>query len=77
MDEGDVLADNRGGEKGTSRKYAPETKQQIIRIKEDLETEVETEDSYFLCSEVVKKNYENQTGEEEKRTEQVHEIPGI
>ena len=60
MDEIDILIDNRGWEKGASRKYAPETKQQIIRIREDLEKE----DSYFIGSEVVRKNYENQTGEE-------------
>nr|QNO42901.1 hypothetical protein NICIAEDM_00008 [Methanosarcinales archaeon ANME-2c ERB4] len=30
MDEREVLIDNRGWERGTSRKYAPETKQQII-----------------------------------------------
>ncbi len=60
MDEREVSIDNRGWEKGTSRKYAPETKQQIIQIRKDLEKE----DSYFIGSEVVKKNYENQTGEE-------------
>ena len=60
MDEREVLIDNRGWEKGTSRKYAPETKQRIIRIREDMEKE----DSYFIGSEVVRKNYENQTGEE-------------
>ncbi|MEA3438251.1 MAG: hypothetical protein U9R43_17440 [Thermodesulfobacteriota bacterium] len=58
MDEREVLIDNRGWERGLSRKYAPETKQQIIRIREDLEKE----DSYFIGSEVVRKNYENQTG---------------
>jgi len=40
----EVLIDNRGGERGLSRKYAPETKQQIIRIRADLEKE----DSYFI-----------------------------
>jgi len=60
MDEIEVSVDNRGWEKGLSRKYAPETKQQIIRIREDLEKE----DSYFIGSEVVRKNYENQTGKE-------------
>ena len=33
MDEREVSIDNRGWEKGTSRKYAPETKQQIIKIR--------------------------------------------
>ncbi|KAF5413975.1 MAG: hypothetical protein C5S48_10425 [Candidatus Methanogaster sp.] len=60
MDEIEVSVDNRGWEKGLSRKYTPETKQQIIRIREDLEKE----DSYFIGSEVVRKNYENQTGKE-------------
>ncbi|HJH26651.1 MAG TPA: hypothetical protein C5S37_07730, partial [Methanophagales archaeon] len=59
MDESEISSDNRGGEKGKSRKYTPETKRQIIKIRTDLEKE----DSYFIGSEVVKKNYENQTGE--------------
>ena len=59
MDESEISSDNRGGEKGKSRKYTPETKQQIIKIRKDLEKE----DSYFIGSKVVKKNYENQTGE--------------
>ena len=29
MDEGEISSDNRGWEKGKSRKYTPETKQQI------------------------------------------------
>ena len=59
MDESEISTDNRGGEKGKSRKYTPETKQQIIKIRKDLEKE----DSYFIGSKVVKKNYEKQTGE--------------
>ncbi len=59
MDESEISSDNRGGKKGKSRKYTPETKQQIIKIRKDLEKE----DSYFIGSKVVKKNYENQTGE--------------
>jgi hypothetical protein len=39
--------------------HTPETKQQIIKIRKDLEKE----DSYFIGSKVVKKNYEKQTGE--------------
>ncbi len=58
MDESEISSDNRGGEKGQSRKYTPETKRQIIKIRTDLEKE----DSYFIGSKVVKKNYENQTG---------------
>jgi len=59
MDESEISSDNRGWEKGKSREYTPEIKQQIIRIRRDLEKE----DSYFIGSEVVKKNYEEQTGE--------------
>jgi len=59
MDESEISSDNRGGEKGNSRKYTPETKRQIIKIRTDLEKE----DSYFIGSKVVKKNYEEQTGE--------------
>ena len=57
MDETEISIDNRGWKKGNSRKYTPETKQQIIKIRKDLEKE----DSYFIGSEVVKENYENQT----------------
>ncbi|MEA2052362.1 MAG: hypothetical protein U9O90_06025 [Euryarchaeota archaeon] len=59
MDESEISTDNRGWEKGKSRKYTPETKPQIIKIRKDLEKE----DSYFIGSKVVKKNYEKQTGE--------------
>ncbi len=59
MDESEISTDNRGWEKGKSRKYTPETKTQIIKIRKDLEKE----DSYFIGSKVVKKNYEKQTGE--------------
>ena len=60
MDENEISNDNRGWEKGKSRKYTPETKEQVIKIRGDLEKE----DSYFIGSEVVKQNYENQTGKE-------------
>jgi predicted transcriptional regulator len=60
MDENEISNDNRGWEKGKSRKYTPETKEQVIKIRRDLEKE----DSYFIGSEVVKQNYENQTGKE-------------
>ncbi|MCW3142038.1 MAG: transposase [Methanophagales archaeon] len=33
MDESEISSDNRGGEKGQSRKYTPETKRQIIKIR--------------------------------------------
>ena len=59
MDESEISSDNRGGKKGKSRKYTPETKRQIIKIRTDLEKE----GSYFIGSKVVKKNYEKQTGE--------------
>jgi predicted transcriptional regulator len=58
MDENEISIDNRGWKKGNFRKYTPETKQQIIKIRKDLEKE----DSYFIGSKVVKKNYENMTG---------------
>ena len=35
MNESEVLTDNRGWEKGKSREYTPETKQQIIKIRKD------------------------------------------
>jgi len=57
--ESEISSDNRGWVKGKSRKYTPETKQQIIKIRKDLEKE----DSYFIGSKVVKENYEKQTGE--------------
>ena len=46
MDESEISTDNRGWEKGKSRKYTPETKSQIIKIRKDLEKE----DSYFIGS---------------------------
>ena len=55
MDESEISIDNRGGEKGKSRIYTPETKRQIIKIRTDLEKE----GSYFIGSEVLKKNYES------------------
>jgi len=44
MDESEISSDNRGGKKGESRKYTPETKRQIIKIRTDLEKE---DFSYF------------------------------
>ena len=58
MAENEISIDNRGWKKGNLRKYTPETKQQIIKIRKDSEKE----DSYFIGSKVVKKNYENMTG---------------
>jgi len=59
MDENEILTDNRGWKKGRTRVYTPETKQQIIKIRKDLEKE----NSYFFGSKVVKENYEHQTEE--------------
>jgi len=57
MDESEISSDNRGWKKGKPRIYTPETKQQVINIRKDLEKE----NSYFIGSNVVKKNYEAQT----------------
>ena len=59
MDENEILTDNRGWKKGRTRVYTPEIKQQIIKIRKDLEKE----NSYFFGSKVVKENYEHQTEE--------------
>ena len=58
MDESEISTDNRGWKEGISRIYTPGTKQQIINIRKDLEKE----NSYFIGSNVVKKNYDAQTG---------------
>ena len=50
MDESEISSDNRGGEKGKSRKYTPETKRQIIKIRTDLEKE----GSYFIGPKYLK-----------------------
>ena len=57
MDESEISSDNRGWKRGKSRTYMPETRQQIINIRKDLEKE----NSYFIGSNVVKKNYEAKT----------------
>ncbi|RZB29025.1 MAG: hypothetical protein AEth_01629 [Candidatus Argoarchaeum ethanivorans] len=59
MGENGISSDNRGWKNGKSRKYTPEIKRQIIKIRTDLERE----DSYFIGSDVVQQNYEKQTGE--------------
>ena len=64
MRDSEISLDNRGWRRGKSRKYTPETKQQIIKIRRELEKE----DSYFIGSNVVKKNYENRTGEKVSRS---------
>ena len=46
MDESEISSDNRGWKRGKSRTYTPETKQQIINIRKDLEKE----NSYFIGS---------------------------
>jgi predicted transcriptional regulator len=59
MDEIEISTDNRGWKKGRTRVYTPETKQQIIKIRKDLEKE----NSYFFGSKVIKENFETQTEE--------------
>jgi predicted transcriptional regulator len=58
MDESEISTDNRGWKEGISRIYTLRAKQQIITIRKDLEKE----NSYFIGSNVVKKNYDAQTG---------------
>jgi len=58
LNENEILIDNRGWKKGIPRKYTLEQKEGIIQIRKELEKE----NSYFIGSKVVKKNYENQIG---------------
>ena len=58
LNESETLIDNRGWKKGFPRKYTLKQKKKIIQIRKELEKE----NSYFIGSEVVKKNYENQIG---------------
>jgi len=57
MDESEISSDNRGWKKEKSRKYMPETKRQIIKIRTDLEKQ----NSDFIGSNTVKEIYEAQT----------------
>ncbi len=57
MNGDDLSIDNRGWKKGRTRKYTQEAKEQVIKIRKDLENE----NSYFIGSMVVQSNYENQT----------------
>ena len=56
LDENIISTDNRGWKKGKLRKYTQEAKEQIIKIRKDLEKE----NSYFLGALVVQSNYEKQ-----------------
>lgn len=55
LSEKEVILDGRGWKKGIPRKYTQKAKEEIIKIRKNLEKE----DSYFFGSEVVKANYEN------------------
>lgn len=57
FDDKDALEDNRGWKKGRSRKYNSETKEEIKKIRRELEKE----ESYFVGAKVVKYNYEKMT----------------
>lgn len=58
LNNNELLIDKRGWRKGIPRKYTLEAKEEIKKIRYELEKE----DSYFIGSKVVKKNYENMTG---------------
>ena len=58
LEDNDLLKDNRGWKKGIPRRYSIETKDKIINLRKELEKE----NSYFIGSKVVKRNYENQIG---------------
>jgi transposase len=53
----EILIDNRGWKKHKLRKYTKEAQKQIRQIRRQLERE----NSFFIGSKVVQKNYENQT----------------
>lgn len=54
INDKEVLVDNRGWKKGKLRKYTSEEKEEIKKIRKELEKE----DSYFIGAKVVKHNYE-------------------
>ena len=56
--DSEILVDNRGWKKGTPRKYTLKAKEEVIKVRKELEKE----NSYFIGANVVKKNYENQIG---------------
>lgn len=58
IDEDEIEVDRRGWKKGKPRKYTQDAKEHIKKIRKDLERE----DSYFIGSNVIKDNYEKQTG---------------
>lgn len=57
-DDKEILQDNRGWKKGKPRKYTTEVKEEIKKIRRELEKE----NSYFIGAKVVRHNYENKTG---------------
>ena len=57
LNDDEVRNDNRGWKKGKPRKYTLAQKENIIKIRYDLEKE----NSYFIGAIVVKNNYEKQT----------------
>jgi hypothetical protein len=59
LNDKEICIDNRGWKKGRPRKYTIKQKEEIKKIRYELEKE----DSYFIGSKVVKHNYENQTKE--------------
>lgn len=59
LSDEELLVDNRGWKKGRPRKYNLKTKEKIKKIRKELEKE----ESYFIGAKVVRKNYENLTGE--------------
>lgn len=58
LSDEELLVDNRGWRRGKPRKYNLKAKEEIIKIRKELERE----DSYFFGGKVVKQNYENATG---------------
>lgn len=54
----EISVDNRGWKKGKPRKYNVGAKEEVIKIRKELEKE----ESYFIGAKVVRKNYENLTG---------------
>lgn len=58
MNDDEIGVDERGWKKGKPRKYTQDAKEHIKKIRRDLEWE----DSYFIGSNVIKANYEKQTG---------------
>lgn len=58
LSDKEISVDNRGWKKGKPRKYNVGAKEEVIKIRKELEKE----ESYFIGAKVVRKNYENLTG---------------